>query len=212
MTAPETPDVNKLKFKALREDLHRRYDHALPAGDIDQLLDEMITRHEGAAKVRTFLPIIVEREATEAIEERAWADGFDTRREEILFVCPHNTARSQIASVVARHYAADQALIRSVGPDPKQIENPEIVRELEARGFDTSLVYPKQLTSRTIHESDVVILLGRAGLEDYENNATEVWEVPNPDDADVDGVRLAIDDITERVLTLLEQHGVSVAR
>lgn len=212
MTAPETPDVNKLKFKALREDLHRRYDHALPAGDIDQLLDDLIARHEREAKVRAFLPIIVEREAVETIEERAWADGFDTRRDEILFVCPHNTSRSQIASVVARHHAGDQALIRSVGPDPKLIENPEIARELEARGFDTGLVYPKELTSRTIHESDVVILLAREGLEDYENNATEVWAVPDADVAGIDGVRAAIDDITERVLTLLEQQGISVTR
>lgn len=210
--ARDIPDMNKLRFKAVREDLHRRYDHAVPEEDIDRYFDDLVAHHEETAKVRTFLPIIVEREATAAIEKAAWADGTHTRRQEILFVCPHNTGRSQIASVVARHYAGEQALIRSVGPDPKPIENPEIVRELEARGFDTSLVYPKELTSRTIHDSDVVILLGRAGLEDFEGIATEIWEVPDPDNADSDGVKAAVDQIAERVFELLEKREVSFTR
>lgn len=211
MTSTNAPDPNELKFAALREDLHRRYDHALPAPEVDEVLDELIDRHRSRATVTTFLPIIVEREATAEIEKRAWGEGAATRRREVLFVCPHNTGRSQVASVVARHHAGNELLIRSVGPDPRPIENPEILRELQARGFDTSLVYPKELTSRTIHESDLVILLDRAGLSSYENEATETWDVPDPDPADAAGVAEAIDRISERVLDLLRRQGINVS-
>lgn len=206
----DTFDPNEAKFTALREDLHRRYGHALPAADIDRALDELIDGHKAQAKVHDFLPIIVEREVTEELEGRAWGDGGATRRQEILFVCEHNTGRSQIASVIARHYAGDQALIRSVGPRPQPIGNEGIERLLRERGFDTSLVYPKELTSRTIHESDVVILIGGDELDAYRANAAEVWDVPDPELMDDVEVSAVIDDIAARVLNLLEARGLDV--
>lgn len=207
-----TPDPNALKYKALREDLHRRYDHALPGEDIDRVLDDLIERHKSEASVHTFIPVIVEREATAAIEERAWSEGAETRRQEILFVCEYNTGRSQIASVVGRHFAGDQALIRSVGPKPTKIANPEIIRQLNARGYDTSLVYPKELTSRTIYDSDTVILIGGSELDAWRDRATERWDVRDPEAMDSDGVAAVIDDISDRVFGLLEQQGIDLQR
>ncbi|MDR7330463.1 arsenate-mycothiol transferase ArsC [Corynebacterium guangdongense] len=215
MTAPDTaddaPDPNALKFRALREDLHRRYDHALAARDIDRILDELISEHTETAKIRTFIPIIVEREATEEIENLAWLGGAHTRRREILFVCRHNTGRSQIASVIARHLAGEQALFRSVGPEPRAMGNPEIIRQLQERGYDTSLIYPKQLTSRTIYESDVVVLIGPEELRDYQGRATETWDVADPEGMDAAGVAGVIEEIEGHVRALLDRQKLPVA-
>lgn len=205
-TSDNTPDLNSLKFKVLREDLHRRYDHALPAEQVDEILDGLIAEHSEAANVQTFVPIIVEREATEAIESRAWAEGSDSRRRELLFVCQHNTGRSQIASIVARELAGDALLIRSVGPEPQSIGNEEIVRQLQERGYDASTIYPKELTSRTIYESDIVVLIGGEELADYRDNATEEWDIADPEVMDAGGVGEVIDDITRRVSDLLERN------
>lgn len=158
------------------------------------------------------MPIIVEREATAAIEERAWAEGAETRRQEMLFICEHNAGRSQIASVIAGHYAGDQALVRSVGADPRQTGNEEIARQLGERGFDTSLVYPKELTSRTIYESDIVVLIGGDELDAWQENATEQWDIADPESMDADGVSAVIDDINARALELLERQGITVHR
>ncbi|AWB82787.1 heat-shock protein HtpX [Corynebacterium yudongzhengii] len=130
------------------------------------------------------------------------------RRRKILFVCEHNTGRSQIASVIARHHAEDRALIRSVGPDPQPIGNAEIVNQLNERGYDTSLVYPKELTSRTIYESDYVVLIGGDELDGFRDNAAEEWHIDDPETMDADGVSKVIDDIDARVRNLLEQEGV----
>ena len=215
MTVPDdahdTPGPNALKFRALREDLHRRYDHALAATDIDRILDELISEHTETAKIQTFVPIIVEREATEEIENLAWLDGSHTRRREILFVCRHNTGRSQLASVIARHLAGEQALFRSVGPEPRVIGNPEIIRQLRERGYDTSLIYPKQLTSRTIFESDVVVLIGPEELRDYQGSATESWAVRDPEGMDAAGVAEVIDEIERHVRALLDKQRLPVA-
>ncbi len=210
ISSDDAPHPNALKFKAMREDLHRRYDHALASAEIDRILDEMISQHTESARIQHFVPIIVEREATEEIENLAWGDGLHTRRQEILFICRHNTGRSQVASVIARHLVGEGALVRSVGPDPRPIGNPEILRQLQRRGYDTSLVYPKQLTSRTIYESDVVILVGGDELRDFRDNAAEIWNIPDPEGMDAVGVGAVIDDIERRVRALLAKQGLQV--
>ncbi|AWB82788.1 hypothetical protein C3B44_10975 [Corynebacterium yudongzhengii] len=70
MTVPES---NEVKFKALRDDLHRRYDHVVDSAEVDRVLDELIDDHASKANVQTFVPIIVERDAAEALEDRGCA-------------------------------------------------------------------------------------------------------------------------------------------
>ncbi|MDP3292885.1 MAG: arsenate reductase ArsC [Sulfuricurvum sp.] len=56
----------------------------------------------------------------------------------VLFVCVHNSARSQMAEAFFNHYAQDSDCAESAGIEPGKM-NPYVVRAMEEKGFDFSL-------------------------------------------------------------------------
>ncbi|MDO9055968.1 MAG: arsenate reductase ArsC [Sulfuricurvum sp.] len=56
----------------------------------------------------------------------------------VLFVCVHNSARSQMAEAFFNHYAQDSDCSESAGIEPGKM-NPYVVRAMEEKGFDFSL-------------------------------------------------------------------------
>lgn len=78
----------------------------------------------------------------------------ETRKLTVLFLCTGNTARSQLAEALLRHYAPDRFEVTSAGLEPGVL-NPYTVRVLEERGIATSDLYAKgvipMLGKRTFH-------------------------------------------------------------
>ena len=70
-----TNPLLKRQFEIVREDMHRRYGSLHSADHIDALVDATIAERTAAAKVETFLPVIVERIVSETLEEQATAAG-----------------------------------------------------------------------------------------------------------------------------------------
>ncbi len=58
-------------------------------------------------------------------------------REKILFICVHNSARSQMAEGYARKFAGDRFDVESAGLEPGGI-NPLVVEVMKEEGFDLS--------------------------------------------------------------------------
>lgn len=56
----------------------------------------------------------------------------------VLFVCVHNSARSQMAEAFFNLYAQDSDCAESAGIEPGKM-NPYVVRAMEEKGFDFSL-------------------------------------------------------------------------
>ena len=78
----------------------------------------------------------------------------ETRKLTVLFLCTGNTARSQLAEALLRHYAPDRFEVTSAGLE-LGVLNPYTVRVLEERGIATSDLYAKgvipMLGKRTFH-------------------------------------------------------------
>lgn len=78
----------------------------------------------------------------------------ETRKLTVLFLCTGNTARSQLAEALLRHYAPARFEVTSAGLEPGVL-NPYTVRVLEERGIATSDLYAKgvipMLGKRTFH-------------------------------------------------------------
>jgi len=55
----------------------------------------------------------------------------------VLFICTHNSARSQIAEAYLRQLAGDRFQVESAGFDPHEI-NPEVIMVLQEEGIDIS--------------------------------------------------------------------------
>lgn len=127
-----------------------------------------------------------------------------SQRPTVLFVCPHNANRSQMAAGYAQHLAEGRLDVRSAGPTPAEALNPVAVKAMAEEGIDISRVDPQLLTEQLVADSDVVITLGcadavtaRPGLR------SEDWTLTDPGGRDIDSVRRVRDGIKQRVEGLI---------
>lgn len=196
------------RFAIVREDLHRRYGQYFYARTIDDLLDEKIAEARSHATVETFLPVTVEREVSEILEERAEAQGRSgTARPEVLFVCERNAGRSQLASAITSQAVGDRVFVRSVGLNPSGGIQPEVIQVLEERGIPTAHLYQKEIVPRTVHRANVVVLMGVDEIPGIPGDRVERWDIADPAGQPVEKVRAIADDIEAHVKELLVELG-----
>ncbi|MFW5686457.1 MAG: hypothetical protein ACOC0O_07385 [Spirochaetota bacterium] len=67
-----------------------------------------------------------------------------TGKRKVLFICVHNTARSQMAEAYLRHYADDLFEVESAGLEPGVL-NPIVVEAMAEDGFDISHKVPQSV-------------------------------------------------------------------
>jgi protein-tyrosine-phosphatase len=125
---------------------------------------------------------------------------------EVLFVCVHNAGRSQMAAALLDHLAGGRVTVRSAGSEPADRINPRVVAAMEEIGLDVSREHPKPLTGDAVQAADVVITMGCGdACPIYPGKRYEDWELDDPADADLDGVRRIRDEIAERVRRLVSE-------
>lgn len=196
------------RFKVVREDLQRRYGHAFDEDEIDRIIDETIAEHEDA-RIPDFVPVLVEREASERLADMAEARGVESReRQEILYVCERNSGRSQLASAITAQLAGENVFFRSVGLNPEGGINPTVIQVLEERGADTSKLYQKVIVPRVVHTSDVVVLMGVDEIPGVPGHRVERWEIRDPEGQPIEVVREIADQVESHVRELLDSMGV----
>lgn len=201
--------VNNDQFNIVREDLHRRYRLMVPAETIDRLLDETIDECRDRARVATFLTVMVEREATERLEQEALDQNTaGERRQELLFVCNRNAGRSQLASAITRWLVGERIFVRSVGLEPAEGIDETVLQVLHERGISTSELYQKTIIPRTVHTSDVVVLMGVDQVPGVPGRRYVRWDIADPDGQPIERVREIADDVESHIRDLLAELGL----
>lgn len=76
----------------------------------------------------------------------------------ILFLCTGNSARSQLAEAIMRHFRGDEFEVFSAGTDPKGV-HPKTIQVLKEIGIDTSVLRSKHVSDLPVKEFDWVITL-----------------------------------------------------
>lgn len=71
-------------------------------------------------------------------------EGADLPPVRVLFLCTHNSARSQMAEGIMRHLGGDTVAVHSAGSHPSYI-HPDTVRAMAAMGIDISTHRPKSM-------------------------------------------------------------------
>jgi arsenate reductase (thioredoxin) len=134
-------------------------------------------------------------------------EGAPTRRvPEVLFVCVQNAGRSQIAAGLLDKIAAGSVHVRSAGSDPADDINPNVRIAMEEVGVDLGKEFPKPLTDESVRAADTVITMGCGdACPIYPGKRYEDWELDDPADQDLEGVRRIRDEIEVRVQTLLRE-------
>jgi arsenate reductase (thioredoxin) len=125
---------------------------------------------------------------------------------EVLFVCVHNAGRSQMAAALLDHYAEGRVHVRSAGSAPANEINPDVIAAMSELGLDVSKEFPKPITDEVVQAADAVITMGCGdACPIYPGKRYEDWQVDDPAETDLDGVRHIRDDIGERVRRLLAE-------
>jgi arsenate reductase (thioredoxin) len=78
----------------------------------------------------------------------------------VLFVCRHNTGRSQMAEAYLRHFAGDAVDVASAGTIAADVPDPGVVAIMAEDGIDISAARPKLLDTQRIDNVDRIITMG----------------------------------------------------
>ncbi len=188
------------------EGLRSEFAGTFSAETIERYVTESLTALQGP-RLKDFVPLLVHRFARERLRALAQVEGMLAKDvPEVLFVCVHNAGRSQMAAALLDRRAAGRVHVRSAGSTPADEINPEVVQAMDELGVDLGQEFPKPMTDEFVQAADVVITMGCGdACPIYPGKRYEDWELDDPADADLDGVRSIRDEIDSRVRRLLDE-------
>jgi len=125
----------------------------------------------------------------------------------VLFVCVHNSGRSQMAEAIFNHIGGKKLFATSAGTRPAYRVNPIAVKIMREWGLDISQYQPKQLTLEMMENADRVIAMG-CNMDETCPAAVspmEDWEIEDPEGKTPEKVREIRDIITKKVENLIRE-------
>ena len=127
----------------------------------------------------------------------------------VLFVCVHNSGRSQIAEAFFNQLAKGKAKAYSAGTQPADKVNPLVVEAMKEIGIDISGNKPKALTIEMVEKADRMITMGCGAEAGAVCPAsfieTEDWALEDPKGKSLEQVRKIREEIKKRVTRLLSE-------
>jgi len=123
----------------------------------------------------------------------------------VLFVCVHNSGRSQMAEAFFNRYAAGEALAYSAGTRPASHIDRNVVGAMHEIGIAISKQMPKVIMPGMIEDADRVITMGCMAEEVCPALfiPTEDWHIEDPEGQSIEKVREIRNEIEAKVKLLL---------
>jgi ArsR family transcriptional regulator, arsenate/arsenite/antimonite-responsive transcriptional repressor / arsenate reductase (thioredoxin) len=133
----------------------------------------VIVRHDSESDRRKRY-VILRRDVLDALMPAG-----DTFSGSVVFVCSHNSARSQYAA--AYWFAATGEMAVSAGSHPSPHVHPTAIRVAAERGIDLSAAVPRGYESITSVPDLVISVCDRAGEEPLPEGLRQLhWSIPDP--------------------------------
>jgi arsenate reductase (thioredoxin) len=176
------------------------------AETVERYMAESLQALAGA-RLKDFVPLFVHRFARERLRALGQVEGTIGKEvPEVLFVCVQNAGRSQMAAALLDHYAEGRVHVRSAGSAPADEINANVISAMSEVGVDISKEFPKPMTDEVVQAADAVVTMGCGdACPIYPGKRYEDWDVDDPAETDLDGVRRIRDDIGTRVRLLLAE-------
>jgi arsenate reductase (thioredoxin) len=199
-----------LKSAAVR--LQSEFHEAVDAQTIEQLVHSSYAMLAAHATVHDFLPLLAERFARQRLHAIAKTNGRSNDYQlVVLFLCNHNSGRSQMAVGFFNHLAGGGAVVWSGGSEPEGKINPAAVAAMAERGIDISGEYPKPWTGEIIQAADVIVSMGCGDAGPVlPGRRHEDWALDDPAGKDVASIRPIRDEIERRVRKLLHDLRIPI--
>lgn len=174
------------------------------AGTVERLVRECYASLSKQIRSFAHLPALTAWLATDRLAAMTEVTYGSPR--DVLFVCVHNTGRSQIAAAVTRRLAGDRVRVRTAGTRPAS--EPDALTEtvLARRGLDGLIEFPRELTDDIVRASGVIVTMGCGdSCPVYPGRRYLDWPLDDPAGRPVEEVERIVDEITARVRTLLAE-------
>ena len=161
----------------------------------------------GNSRINVFVPVLAHRFARERLRALAQAEGLIVKvQPEVLFVCVHNSGRSQMAAGLVKLRSQGRIHVRSAGSQPGETINPAVIEAMNEIGVHMSEEFPKPLTDEVVAAADVVITMGCGdACPIYPGKRYEDWVLDDPADQDLATVRRIRNEVDAKVATLISQ-------
>jgi arsenate reductase len=188
------------------ESLSEELEGIFSAETVERFMTESLEALK-SSRLKDFVPLFVHRFARERLRALGQVEGTITKEvPEVLFVCVENAGRSQMAAGLLDKLAGGRVHVRSAGSAPGERINPNVRETMAEVGVDLAKEFPKPMTDEVVQAADAVITMGCGdACPIYPGKRYEDWDVLDPAQADMDGVRRIRADIEGRVRALLEE-------
>jgi protein-tyrosine-phosphatase len=199
--------ITRQHVERAAEALQREFDGIFSQETIARYIVESTDLLAGDATVNVFVPVLVHRFARERLKALGQSEGVFTKDQpEVLFVCVHNSGRSQMAAGLVKLRSHGRIHVRSAGSAPGDEVNPVAVEALNEIGVDLGEEFPKPLTDEFVKAADVVITMGCGdACPIFPGKKYEDWELDDPAGQDLETVRRIRDEIDALVQTLVAE-------
>jgi arsenate reductase (thioredoxin) len=200
----ELDEVSRNTFAREIADLAQEFRGVFALETVERYVWESIDRMSGA-RIADFIPLFVHRFSRERLRALAQTEGKLAKPvPEVLFVCVHNSGRSQMAAGLLNEHANGRVHVRTAGSDPANQINPAVVQAMSEVGVDLSEEFPKPLTDEYVAAADVVITMGCGdACPIYPGKRYEDWQLEDPAGKDLETVRRIRDELDGQVKALL---------
>ena len=125
------------------------------------------------------------------------------RKPLVLFICRHNTGRSQMAEAYLRHFAGDAVEVVSAGTEAADAPNTGVVAAMAEDGIDISSARPKLIDPSVAARADRIVTMGCdvRGVARIDAD----WGLPDPKDQPPERVRAIRDSIKAKAAQLADE-------
>lgn len=189
------------------ERLAQQFSGLVNAETVERVVFESYTALARTASVSTHLASIAEKFSRDRLTALTQSRGLIAKPvPEILYVCVQNSGRSQMAAAITRHLAGARVHVRSAGSQPGSGILPEVVAVLAEAGIDVGEEFPKPLTDDVVRAADAVVTMGCGdACPFYPGKRYLDWDLKDPAELDLDGIRAVRDEIRRHIEALLAE-------
>jgi arsenate reductase len=125
----------------------------------------------------------------------------------VLFICVHNSGRSQMAEAFFNRYAKGKAMAISAGTQPASHVDRTVMEAMKEVGVDISANRSKLLTLEMMESVDKAVTMG-CGVEDVCPATfipSEDWHLEDPEGKPIEKVRRIRNEIDAKVKKLIRE-------
>jgi arsenate reductase len=187
--------------------LHAFHKNQFALETVEKYVFESYELLDATSEIKIYLPSLAERFSQDRLKALLKSTNPEIHGAlDILFVCVHNSGRSQMAAGFMSQLGGSKVVVRSAGSAPRESISPIVIEVMSELGIDITHEYPKPLTDEVVRASDAVITMGCGdACPIYPGKRYEDWALDDPADQSIEVVRVIRDEVKKRVEKLLSE-------